>query len=189
MKRIITLAISVMTLFCACSQNQQKDSTEKKSKKISKRNLSITKENAYNDIFLDSTDLVKYIAKNALPDSISRRMISFYNTRNYEFAWFSSDGLSEQAMGFSSLLNFTGDTSANQKKLEKKMDALMADSDLHVSRNNESLLRTELLLTESLIEYSLTNFEKGYVKRKELERFIPFKKHVKCLKRIICLIK
>jgi murein L,D-transpeptidase YcbB/YkuD len=173
MKKFITFLLFAITILFSCNSDKK---NEKKEKKISKRDYSINKENAYNDIFLDSTDLVKYIAKNALPDSISRRMISFYNTRNYEFAWFSSDGLSEQAMGFSSLLNFTGDTSANQKKLEKKMDALMADSDLHVSRNNESLLRTELLLTESLIEYSLTNFEKGYVKRKELERFIPFKK-------------
>ena len=176
MKRIITLAISVMTLFCACSQNQQKDSTEKKSKKISKRNLSITKENAYNDIFLDSADVAAYIAKNAIPDSISRRIISFYNTRNYEFAWFSSDGLSEQAMGFASLLNFTNDTSARQKKIEKIMNALMGEDQLSVTGKDASTINTELLLTESLIDYSLNNFEKGYVKRKELERFIPFKK-------------
>ncbi|HUP13165.1 MAG TPA: L,D-transpeptidase family protein, partial [Niastella sp.] len=31
-------------------------------------------------------------------------------------------------------------------------------------------------LTQSLISYALKNFEKGYVKRKELERFVPFKK-------------
>lgn len=170
MKKFITLSLIAITVLFSCKPDKKKE------KKISSRDYSITKENAYNDIFLDSMDLVKYIAENAIPDSISRRMISFYNTRNYEFAWFASDGLSEQAMGFSSLLNFTGDTSAKQKKLEKKMDALMADQDLHVSGKNKSLLNTELLLTQSLIEYSLTNFEKGYVKRKELERFIPFKK-------------
>ena len=174
MKRIITLIVVATTFFYSCNTSEKKE--KKEEKKISKRDYSITKNNAYNDLFLDSADVVKYIADNKLPDSISRRVISFYNTRNYEYAWFSSNGLSEQAMGFSSLLNFTGHTSSSQKKLEKKMDDLMADTNLKVSESNKSILKTELLLTEKLIEYSLTNFEKGYVKRKELERFIPFKK-------------
>ena len=169
---MLTLLASAVLLACHSQEKQQK----KEEKKISKRDYSITKNNSYNDLFLDSTDVVKYIAENAIPDSIARRIISFYNTRNYEYAWFASDGLSEQAMGFSSLLNFTGDTSARQKKLEKKMDDLMADTGLQVSEDNKSIRSTELFLTESLIRYSLTNFPKGYVKRKELERFIPFKK-------------
>jgi murein L,D-transpeptidase YcbB/YkuD len=174
MKRMImlTLLASVVLLACHSQEKQQ----QKEEKKISKRDYSITKKDSYNDLFLDSSDVVKYIAENAIPDSIARRIISFYNTRNYEYAWFASDGLSEQAMGFSSLLNFTGDTSARQKKLEKKMDDLMADTGLQVSEDNKSIRSTELFLTESLIRYSLTNFPKGYVKRKELERFIPFKK-------------
>ena len=32
------------------------------------------------------------------------------------------------------------------------------------------------MLTENLIDYTRSNFDKGYVKRKEMERFIPFKK-------------
>lgn len=174
MKKIITLIIIATALFYSCNTSEKKE--KKEEKKISKRDYSITKNNAYNDLFLDSADVEKYIADNKIPDSISRRIISFYNTRNYEYAWFSAGGLSEQAMGFSSLLNFTSDTSTSQKKLEKKMDDLMTDSTLKVSESNKSILNTELLLTEKLIEYSRANFQKGYVKRKELERFIPFKK-------------
>jgi murein L,D-transpeptidase YcbB/YkuD len=37
-------------------------------------------------------------------------------------------------------------------------------------------INTELTLTEHFIKYILNNFDKGYVKRKEMERFIPFKK-------------
>lgn len=177
MKRIIVLTLLASGILFGChTQEKQEKNEQKAEKKISKRDYSITKNNAYNDLFLDSGEVVKYIADNAIPDSISRRIISFYNTRNYEYAWFASDGLSEQAMGFSSLLNFTGDTSARQKKLEQKMDDLMADTALQVSEDNKSIRNTELFLTESLIRYSLSNFEKGYVKRKELERFIPFRK-------------
>ena len=174
MKKIITLIAIATILFSSCNNSEKKE--KKEEKKISKRDYSITKNNAYNDLFLDSNDVVKYIGDNEIPDSISRGMISFYNTRNYEYAWFSSGGLSEQAMGFSSLLNFIGDTSSSQKKLENKMNDLMTDTNLTVSTSDKSILITELLLTEKLIKYSRSNFQKGYVKRKELERFIPFKK-------------
>jgi murein L,D-transpeptidase YcbB/YkuD len=161
----------------ACNQHSGSEKNEhKKEKNISKRHYGITKANSYNDIFLDSMDVVNYISKNNIPDSVARRMISFYNARNYEYAWFSSDGLSEQAMGFSSLLNFTGDTSKQQKKLQNRMDDLLADTDLNISGNSKSIINTEINLTERLIDYSLTQFPDGYVKRKELERFIPYKK-------------
>ena len=52
----------------------------------------------------------------------------------------------------------------------------MADDSLSISNRNKSAINTELLLTENFITYTRSNFEKGYVKRKEIERFIPFKK-------------
>ena len=176
MKKISLLSIILLFVFASCNQSQSPDKKDKKDKKISKRDYSITKENAFNDLFLDSSQVENYITKNSLPDSVARRIRSFYNTRNYEFAWFSSDGLSEHAMGFSSLVNFTGDTSARQKKLQKIMDNLLAEDDLKVSVKNATIINTELMLTEKLIDYTRSNFDKGYVKRKEMERFIPFKK-------------
>jgi murein L,D-transpeptidase YcbB/YkuD len=172
MKKIFVLFLSVLTLV-ACSHNDKED---KKSKKISKRDISITDANSYSDLFMDSLEVANFIAKNNIPDSISRRIISFYNTRNYQYAWFSSAGLSEQAMGFTSLLNFTADTSKEQKSLLKKLDGMMADSDLTVSAKDKNAVNTELRLTRNFIEYTRNNFEKGYVKRKEAERFIPSKK-------------
>src|SRR5690606_17133670 len=86
------------------------------------------------------------------------------------------DGLSEQAMGFSSLLNFTGDTTERVEKLKITMDGLIGAERLKITEGNEKIRDAELLLTESLIRYVRNNFEKGYVKRKEMERFIPFKK-------------
>ena len=169
MKKLLPLILLATALFTGCSQ-------EKEEKKVSKRNYSITKENAYNDLFVDSLVVMEYIATHAIPDSISRRIISFYNTRNYEYAWFSSDGLSEQAMGFSSLLNFTGDTTERVEKLKITMDGLIGVERLKITEGNEKIRDAELLLTESLIRYVRNNFEKGYVKRKEMERFIPFKK-------------
>ena len=41
-----------------------------------------------------------------IADSIADRIRSFYNTRNYQYAWFSSDGLTEQARAFWNLHDY-----------------------------------------------------------------------------------
>src|SRR5689334_4110939 len=66
-------------------------------KNITSRDRSITKANSYSDLFFDSSLLHNFIAKNKLSDSIASRMVSFYNARNYQFAWFNSDGFTEEA--------------------------------------------------------------------------------------------
>lgn len=153
---------------------------EKLKKNISKRDYSITKTVSYSNLFLDSNAVENYIDRNKVPDSISRRVRSFYNSRNYQFAWFSSEGLTEQAFGFWNLLDhyttYSEDTTLSDKSLKRKIDNLMLEEDLVVSAGNKTYINTELQLTVFFIKYSLRNFEKGFVKRKELERFIPRKK-------------
>jgi murein L,D-transpeptidase YcbB/YkuD len=67
-------------------------------------------------------------------------------------------------------------SSLKDKKLQKKMDRLIADDEFSVSASNKDFINTEFTLTEHFITYMLNNYEKGYVKRKEMERFIPRKK-------------
>jgi L,D-transpeptidase YcbB len=176
MKKTCTLAFALAIFFAACNNNKHAEKKTQKEKKISARNYSITKQNAYNDIFLDSISVENFILKNEISESLARRIRSFYNTRNYQFAWFSSGGLTEQAYGFWSLQSYYRDTSNKIKGLKNTMDDLISNDSLLVNANNQSFIKTELLLTESFITFTLDNFEKGYVKRKEMERFIPFKK-------------
>ena len=172
MNKFSTLLFFIAIFFIACNNKNNSP----KEKKISKRDYSITKKNAYNNLFLDSNEVESFILKNNIPDSSARRVRSFYNTRNYEFAWFSTSGLTEQAYGFWSLVNYSGDTVHQIKALKKTMNGLMANDSLRVSSRDKFAISTELMLTENLITYTRSNYEKGYVKRKEMERFIPFKK-------------
>ena len=154
--------------------------TDSTTKNISSRDRSITPSNSYSDLFFDSTMLEKYFEEKKVPDSTASRIRSFYNTRNYEYAWFSSDGLTEQARGFWNLHDYVTtydvDTSLKNKALQKRMDNLIAQDTLFVSAKDKSFLNTELMLTQHFISYILHNYEKGYVKRKEMERFIPRRK-------------
>lgn len=179
MKNFFLYTVLISSLFAACQNggNSQNESDEKKN--VSKRDYSINKSNSYSDLFLDSMAMEKFIASKKIPDSLANRIRSFYNTRNYQFAWFSSNGMNEQTYAFWNLHDYVttydNDTSLRDKKLQKRMDALVAEENLS-ARSTADYINTELTLTEHFIKYILNNYEKGYVKRKEMERFIPFKK-------------
>jgi len=181
MKKIL-FALSLFSLFVSCTDQEMNSQGSRitAEKNVSAQDLSITKANSYSDLFLDSAVLTGFITQNKIADSIARRLKSFYNTRNYQFAWFSSDGLTEQARGFWNLHDYVttyeNDSSLKDKKLQKKMDRLIADDDFSVSASNKDFINTELKLTEHFLIYMVNNYEKGYVKRKEMERFIPRKR-------------
>jgi L,D-transpeptidase YcbB len=175
---LVTLALAGC-LNSAENKNEESETGPNAPRNISSRDYSITKANSYSDLFLDSASLDDFIARHHVADSTANRMISFYNARNYQYAWFTSEGFTEEAQGFWNLfdhyLTYSGDTSLANKTLEKQMSRLLADS-FTVSASDKTMRQTELRLTQSLLKYASKNFQKGYVKRKELERFVPFKK-------------
>src|SRR5689334_19789801 len=105
MKKTI-LGIVGLWLLASCSQvagvGSNSDSTNingADSSTAMLRDESINEGNAYSDLFLDSASLEKYIATEKPADSIAAMMRSFYGRRNYQFAWFATNGLTEQARG------------------------------------------------------------------------------------------
>ena len=188
MKKFLLSTIIALSLFsCKSSTDKTSESNEESKtakseleKKVTKRDFSITAANAYNDIFLDSLAMEKFIVDTKQGDSITRRMRSFYNARNYQYAWFASDGLTEQARGFWNLQSYyttiKKDTTKIFKTLTGSMDRLETVENLKVSAADKNILNTEFLLTTHFINYILNNYEDGAVKRKELERFIPLVK-------------
>ena len=190
MKKILLSTIIALSLFSCKSSTDKTSETESNEqsktnkseleKKVTKRDFSITAANAYNDIFLDSLAMEKFIVDTKQGDSITRRMRSFYNARNYQYAWFASDGLTEQARGFWNLQSYyttiKKDTAANFKVLTGLMDKLETVEKLKVGTGDKNILNAEFLLTAHFINYILANYQDGVVKRKELERFIPLVK-------------
>lgn len=103
------------------------DSTSVSDVAIVERDLSITPENAWSDYFLDSTALNQYISDNQVDGSEAQMMRNFYAVRNGQYAWFSSDGLTEPARGFWSLYNsMHGTETGADEKMKKRIDSLLA---------------------------------------------------------------
>lgn len=153
MKSIIIIAAIA---FCvgACENISQNKSYSRAGGEAIKRNTQITKANAYNDLFLDSARIEKFITEQKLNDTIANHMRDFYNARNFEFAWFDSRGLNEQALAFRNLYDYNKDSATQRKNLDYRLDRLAAQSNLSVSDDNADIIKSELMLTWRFISYS-----------------------------------
>ncbi|HEY2721503.1 MAG TPA: L,D-transpeptidase family protein [Chitinophagaceae bacterium] len=181
--RYFLLSVFISLIIAACNSennNHESETSPKPSKTISSRDFSINPSNSYSDLFLDSNAMENYISQKKIPDSLANHMRSFYNSRNYQYAWFNSNGLTEEARGFWNLhdyvTTYNKDSLLKDKSLQRQMDKLAAEDSLIVTESDRKILNNELTLTLHFIKYVSNYYETGAVKRKEMERFIPQKK-------------
>lgn len=153
----------------------------KKERKISPVDKTITAANAYNPFFLDSSAVEAFLQKEQLEESIADKVRNFYYSRNFQFAWLTENGLTEQARGFWNLHSYytnynKADSSLNDKDLNKAMGRLNETVEAKLVESDKKTVETELKLTEHFILYLEKNFEAGVLRYKSLESFVPKKK-------------
>ena len=188
MKKIL-IGVMAAAVFSSCSQVAGWFGNNSDSTKVSKsdsssyaaytKDESINASNAYSDLFLDSTAVENFIRKDKLNDSTATAMRNFYKTRNYEYAWFTSDGPTEQARGLWSLYSSEKDSSAKNSKdpataLKQQMDSLLQNDSVTINKNDSSFTNTELKLTQQLIRYASEN--NGNINNSNLYYVVPAKK-------------
>jgi murein L,D-transpeptidase YcbB/YkuD len=161
----------VLVVFTSCRGQQAKIKTVE-------RDTTITPATSFSKLFLDSATLERFITDQATSDSDAVELRNFYNSRNYQYAWFTEDGVAEHTRSFWNLHNNYisnfGDTALKFKNLHQEIDTLLhRDSTLKISPRQT--LRTELELTEHFFEYSKHAYA-GKVDSKDLQWFIPRKK-------------
>ncbi|MGZ8538673.1 MAG: L,D-transpeptidase family protein [Flavisolibacter sp.] len=141
------------------------------------RDESITEANAYSDLFLDSSAIESYILKEKISDVQASQMRNFYKIRNYQYAWFATDGPTEQVRGLWSLYASEGDNASKEPagKLREKMDTILQKDSLTITRNDSSFVQTELILTNQLIQYSSEHPD--HISGNNLYYLVPAKKH------------
>ncbi len=147
-------------------------------KRVVIRDTTINKKTSYNDLFLDSVQLEQFLATDTGFKKYEEQYLTFYKQRNYEYAWFDSGGLSEQARNFMNLLSGTivqlQDSSLYNDKLSKLYDSFASDS---LKRNKKAdLLKTELYFTGQFFAYAAKVYKGSDIDAAELGWFIPRKK-------------
>ena len=154
MKNLIILCALVSMASCqqiaGYFNNESNDSAKASTNRpVVERDLSINESNSYSDLFLDSTAVEGYIRQNQMPDSVANGMRSFYNSRNLQYAWFSSEGLTEQGRGIWSLVD--NGQSNTKDDFDKRMDSLASEDSISISRTDSTYAKLELSLTQKFI--------------------------------------
>ncbi|HZH36831.1 MAG TPA: L,D-transpeptidase family protein, partial [Flavisolibacter sp.] len=149
MKKILTGIVAV-GLLASCQQVQgwfgsdsKTDSTASmSSESVNKAKLlrdeSITQENAYSDLFLDTAALENYIRTTKMDAGKADRMREFYIVRNNQFAWFTSEGVTEQARG---LWGLYGSEEKKNKaepaaRIANRMDSIITNDSVYLTATN-----------------------------------------------------
>ncbi|HEV7332580.1 MAG TPA: L,D-transpeptidase family protein [Flavisolibacter sp.] len=149
MKKMM-IGIIAVGLLTSCQQVQgwfgnteDSDSTQTMtSESVNKAKLlrdeSITRENAYSDLFVDSAALEAYIQKEKVPADKADRMREFYIVRSNQFAWFTSDGMTEQARGLWSLSESSSEELKTKpsQRLQERMDSLLTKDSAAMAQQN-----------------------------------------------------
>ncbi len=184
MKKMMT-GLAAVVLLSSCTQvagwfGTNEDSTnvniDSASYMAFARDESITAANAYSDLFLDSAALNEYAREKKLPDSTIQQLNNFYMVRNYQYAWFASDGPTEPARGLWSLDAGNNDSAIDDSTavLQERMDSLLQSDSTRIEVGDKGLLETELALTERLIRYASTHPE--HLNERAIYYLVPAKK-------------
>ncbi len=166
----------ILVLFFVCLACENKIKTREPNKKVVV-DSTITAATAFNNLFLDSAKIQKFLDKNSEYIIYQQQYFDFYKQRNYEYAWFDKTGISEQASNFMNLLNTTiiekNDSSLYNKKLVTLSSSFVTDSSKHLE---SSPLQTELYLTGQFFAYASKAYNNNNIDATELGWFIPKKK-------------
>ncbi|HVE60362.1 MAG TPA: L,D-transpeptidase family protein [Chitinophagaceae bacterium] len=162
------LLISLVFIKCKQKETRQVETP---------RDTTITIINSFTDLFLDSSIINSFLKDKQLDDTAASRIRSFYNSRNYQFAWFIEDGLAEQARSFWNLytnyVNYSRDSSIFDKQLHQQI--LLLTEDTTINPSNKDIINTELLLTQHFFQYAKYAYD-GRIDPEELQWHIPRKK-------------
>ncbi len=142
------------------------------------RDTTITKANAFSEFFLDSLQVENFIEAQGLNDTAANRFRNFYNSRNYGFAWFTKDGLAEQASAFWNLHNqyieYARDSTLINQELHNRIEALQTGNTA-VRISAATVAETELYLTKHFFDY-VQHAYAGKMDPEALKWHIPRKK-------------
>lgn len=169
--------IGTLILFSICIGSCRFQQKDKIVKTFPERDFSIDTVTAYNNRFMDSTEVDAFILKNKLDSQTAQNLRAFYNSRNYQFAWFDKNSLNEQGVSFWNLLNsyihMSKDSSLFDQSLDKQMTDYIDEGVKHADR--EQVAETDLTLTRQFFIYANTAYQ-GRLDPTDLQWFIPRKK-------------
>ncbi len=167
-KKYSLLFLTLSILWYACHN---------KASKVVVQDTTINPKTSFNNLFLDSAAIESFLSANTAYNNYRQQYFDFYKQRNYEYAWFDSAGIGEQAHNFINLLNNTigelEDSSLYNKKLYDLYDMQTGEDS---SKYHGKIPEIELYLTGQFFAYAAKVYKGTDADISQLGWFIPRKK-------------
>ena len=133
----------------------------------------------FTDLTIDRSKFVTYLEKFNIDSNICEDILSFYERRENQFAWFTENGISEAAVNFSNLVDLyklqLGDSTIKLDLLDQIYEKLNHDSN-YFYKHPEEIYNVEFFLTTSFFNYAHKAYSGIYKNPKDLEWYIPRRK-------------
>lgn len=169
LKFLYFLAASICLGCGACKTNKKKP----------QRDITINQQTSFNPLFFDSASITQFLNIHTNLQQFHPQYIDFYADRNFEFAWFDSTGLSEQAHNFFNLQNNYISTNADSSLFSVELNGLyqaLNRKPVATILKSPSILEAELMLTGQFFNYAAKVYKGADIDATELGWFIPRKK-------------
>ncbi len=169
----VLIALVFIGSFISCTSSSKKSEAQSPG-----RDTSITPAVSYSTLFLDSMFMEKFIAKQGYKDSLAARLRTFYDQRNYEYAWFFKDGMADHTTSFYEIYNeyigYSGDSSLYSPRLQQLYDSAFSGN---LNPEDSLTAKAEILFTVQFFRYATKAYQgNNRLNTKELDWFIPRKK-------------
>jgi hypothetical protein len=126
------------------------------------RDTTITAVSSFNNLFFDSTQIPAFLSGQNRYAGFADQYMDFYRGRNFQFAWFDSSGLSEQALNLMNLeenyIQDMMDSSLHNERLPRLKDSINNKKILSQTALTQLMINTELLLTGQFFQYSAKTY-------------------------------
>ena len=148
--------------------------------KDSFRDTTITQNTSFNNLFLDSSTVESFFVDADSFKTYRSKFFQFYKQRNYEFAWFDANGITEQAHNFYNLQNNfaanLNDSSIYNPQLQQLYEWLLNNNAPRNLIYDSVSRKAEMVFTGQFFKYALKVYHGSDINVKELGWFIPRKK-------------
>ncbi|MDE3235313.1 MAG: L,D-transpeptidase family protein [Bacteroidota bacterium] len=169
MKRSIVICHLILcTLALACNETSSQNNV--------KTDTTITTQTSFNNLFTDSSTINNFIESHPAFSEFKDQYFNFYKARNYEYAWFDTSGLAEQAHHFINLVNNTIDNLQDSSLYDASTYRLYNASAEGNHKSKKEMIQTELSLTGLFFTYAAKVYKGSNINTAELGWFIPRKK-------------
>ncbi len=147
-------------------------SCKKENKELSLSNNSKN----YNIIFLDESVLKSFFKSNPEKENVVKEVNLFYKNRNYQYAWFNKNGMTQAVPNFQNQLqnysNDFDDKTFNNAQLDTLITLIKSNTNQkEIDKNQREKL--ELILTTTFFKYSEKAYSGINKNARKLDWFIP----------------